>query len=330
VANPRVAGLLACLCQTIALLQGEAATRPRYGGTLRVQLRQSPETPDPPTFLSLGFTITKWDAGHLAIYEADESAPAGRPYLDSVEFTLGRPLREQSIDLELKKTDLIELGPSELLRTPAGRKVWTSSPVRVLAVVFSARMDDARIREALAYAIDRATIHTVLLQRQGEISAALLPQWLSGYAYLFPTTTDLARARSLGANARPFTLAVEDPAARRIAERIALNARDAGLNISVTNQPSTADASLTELRISSQDPSQALATLAVSLGLAVPQRTDTAEALYNAERSLLEGFRVIPLIHLPDVYGAAQSVRGTPGITPLGERRFENLWLDRP
>ncbi len=307
-----------------------AATRPRYGGTLRVEVRQAPQTPDPPAFLSEGFNITRWEAGHRAVYDADESAPGGRPFLDTVEITLGRTLRDQSIDFELGKADVVELGPSELRRQPAGRKIWSSSPVRVLALVFSPRFEDARVREALALAVDRSAIHAVLLQRQGEVSGALLPQWLSGYAFLFPTATDLPRARLLVNGARPLTLAVEDASARPIAERIALNARDAGLNVTVTNQPDTADLRLTELRIVSADPAKALAGLAAALGAPEPVRTDSPEGLFNAERSLLEGFRVIPLIHLPDVYGASPRVRGAPGVSPAGEWRFENLWLDAP
>ena len=34
------------------------------------------------------------------------------------------------------------------------------------------------------------------------------------------------------------------------------------------------------------------------------------------------------LFHLADITGAAARVRGGPGITPLGEWRFENLWLE--
>jgi len=43
---------------------------------------------------------------------------------------------------------------------------------------------------------------------------------------------------------------------------------------------------------------------------------------------LLEGFRVIPLFHLPDAYAVSPRVRGGPGITPLGEWRFQDLWLE--
>jgi hypothetical protein len=323
-------GLRYVLLAMIVTVSLTGAIRPRYGGTLRVEVRQAAESPDPPAFLGNGFSITRWEAGHLAVYEAEDGAAGGRPFLDSVEILLGRPLREQSIDLELGKADLVELGPSELRRTPAGRKVWTSAPVRVLSLVFSPRFEDQRVREALALAVDRAAIHTVLLQRQGEVSAALLPQWLSGYAFLFSTAPDVARAKTLSSGARPITLAIEDPSARAIADRIALNARDAGLTVSVTTQPGAADVRLTELRIASQDPAQALASLAAALALPPPSRADSAEALYTAERTLLDGFRVIPLLHLPDVYGAAARVRGAPGITPLGEWRFENLWLDGP
>jgi hypothetical protein len=200
--------------------------------------------------------------------------------------------------------------------------------VRVLTLIFSPRFEDARIREALALSVDRSALHTVLLQRQGEVSGALLPQWLSGFAFLFSTARDVPRARALATGPRPLTLAVEDPATRPIAERIALNARDAGLMVTVTSQPATADVRLAELRILSTEPAKALAGIAAALGAPEPPRADSAEALFNAERALLEGFRVIPLIHLPDIYGVAPRVHGAPGITPVGEWRFENLWFE--
>jgi peptide/nickel transport system substrate-binding protein len=305
-----------------------AATRPQYGGTLRVEVRQNAETPDPPPLLGAGFTIARWEAGRLALYEADENAVGGRPFLDSIEILLGRALRDQTSDLDLGKADIVELGPNELRRQPAARRVWSSSPVRVLALVFAPRFDDARVREALALSVDRSAIHNVLLQRQGEISGALLPQWLSGYAFLFPATADLVRARQLAPGARPITLSVSDAALRPIAERIALNARDAGLAVSVTPQAANADVALVELRIASSDPVKALAQIAAALGLPAPPPNPSPEQTYAAERTLVEGFRVIPLIHLPDVYGVNPRVKGGPGIAPSGEWRFENLWLE--
>ena len=319
-------------------ITASAATRPRYGGTLRVEIHASIETADPPQLglgmpdLAAAFSITRWEAGRRAAYAADENAPGGRPFLDAVEVELARPPRDQAIDLDVGKAEMIEIPPSEARRQPAGRRTWVSQPVRVLLLDFGARVDDSRAREALALAVDRTAIFNVLLQRQGEISGALLPQWLSGYAFVFNAASDAAKARELAAAvpaaARSFSIGVEDAALRPIAERIALNARDAGLAISLAPQAGAADVRLIEVRIATADPARALAAIAATLDLAAPLRADTPDALYNAERGLLEGFRVVPLFHLADVYGVAARVKGGPGISPLGEWRFENVWLE--
>jgi hypothetical protein len=301
-----------------------------------VEVRLSGDFPDPPQLgfgmadLNGSFAIAQWDAGRQAVYEASETAPGGRPYLDRVEVQLARPLREQSADLELGKTDMVELGLNELRRPAAGRRVWSSAPVRVVALVFGPRVEDARIREALSLAVDRGAIHRVLLQQQGEISGALLPQWLSGYAFLFPSTADIARARALlsgmPAAARSLTLAADDPALRPVAERIALNARDAGLAVAMGN--GATDARLAEIRIVSADPARALDAVAAALGMNPPPHAASPEALYAAEKAMLDGFRVVPLFQLPEVYGVSPKVKGGSGVSPLGEWRFDNLWLE--
>ena len=303
-----------------------------------MEIHASIETADPPQLgqgmadLSPAFSITRWEAGRRAAYAADEKAPGGRPFLDAVEVELARSPREQAIDLDVGKAEMIEIPPNEARRQPAGRRTWVSQPVRVLMLVFGARVDDPRTREALALAVDRTAIFNVLLQRQGEISGALLPQWLSGYAFVFNAASDAARARGLAAAvpapARSFSIGVEDAALRPIAERIALNARDAGLAVSLVPQAGAADVRLLEVRIATADPARALAAVAATLGLPAPARTDSPDGLYNAERSLLDGFRVVPLFHLADVYGVAARVKGGPGISPLGEWRLENVWLE--
>jgi len=302
-----------------------------------VEIRETVETADPAQTghgiadLNAAFTLTRWEAGRLAVYRAMENAPEGRPFLDGIEVQLARPLREQSIDLETGRADVVELGPNELRRPAPGRKTWTSSPVRLVALVFGQRVD-VRVREALALAIDRAAIHTVLLQRQGEITGALLPQWLSGYAFVFPSVADVTRARSLTANlpasSRAFSLRFDDASWQTAAARIALNAREAGLTISIAPQNAAADVRLVELRIASVDPARALAEVAAGLGFAQPALLASPEELLAAERLLLEGFRTVPLFHLPDVYGASPRVKGGPGISPLGEWRFEHLWVE--
>ncbi len=326
--------ILAALIAALAIAPAAAATRPHYGGILRIELHAPFESADPPQTgpgmadLFRAFAIGVWEGGRRAVFNADENAANGRPFLDSIEIQLARPLREAALDLETGKADLVELGPNELRRAPAGRRTWSSQPVRIVALAFQSRMDDARLREALALAVDRATIWSVLQQRQGEVSAALLPQWLSGYAFVFPTAADLPRARGLAAGGRALTLKVADPALRAIADRILLNARDAGIALSIVPQGANADLQLMEARVPSTDPARSLAALAAALNLPEPPHADSPDALYAAERAMLEGYRVIPLVHLPDVYGVAPRVKGGPGISPLGEWRFGDLWIE--
>ena len=316
-----------------------AATRPHYGGTLHVEVREPGEMPDPPESghlaeLSGDFQITRWEPGRRAVFAAAENAPGGRPFVDAVEIDLARPYRDQALDLELGKADLVEAGPAETRRF---RRTWSSAPVRLVALVFGARIQDVRVREALALSVDRAAIHTVLLQRQGEISGGLLPQWLSGYAFLFPAAQDAARARTILNGITPASRSLSlgydtnEPQSRAIAERIAVTARDVGLLVSVTPQWASADAWLAQVRLGSADPAVALAGVAAALNLGEPAKGSGIEALYAAERALLEGYRAVPLFYLPEVWGVGPRVRTwqVPAIDRDGAWRLGNVWLEK-
>src|ERR1051326_3955978 len=71
-----------------------AETRPRYGGGIRVEIRQAIDSADPPAIgrgipdLPPGFLITRWEAGHRATFGANDAAPGGRPFADGVEVTM--------------------------------------------------------------------------------------------------------------------------------------------------------------------------------------------------------------------------------------------------
>src|SRR5581483_3142048 len=152
---------------SLALLAA-AATRPHDGGTLRVEVRDAIESADPPQTgpgladLNGAFAITRWEAGRRAVFQAEENAPGGRPFVDSVDVQMGAPLRERVIDLG--RADIVEFAPGELRQPAAGQRMWSSSPVKLIALVFGPKVEDARVREALALAVDRSAIHRVLLQ----------------------------------------------------------------------------------------------------------------------------------------------------------------------
>lgn len=284
------------------------------------------------------FRLAQLEPGRRAIFNANSSHWAGRPFLDSIEIAMGRTAREQWIDLEVGKADLVELAPAEARRAAErGRAVWSSAPMVLLAVVYEdGRPADARLREALALSIDRAAIHNVLLQRRGEISSAVLPQWLSGHEFLFSAAADLDKARQLAAAvpaaSRAVTLSypAAEPLARAIAERIAVNARDAGLAVQAAARHARPDARLVMLPLASPDPAQALAETAAALGYPDWPREDAPEALYASERALLEDGRVVPLFHLPEEYGAAPRVRvwAPPVVGRLGGLRLADVWVE--
>jgi len=123
------------------------------------------------------FRIAEWQPGRHALLTANEAYWGGRPYLDDIELQMGRPPRDQAIDLELGKADLVELTPDDARRVAEhGVRTWVSAPAELLALVFErgrAAVDDARLRQAVALSIDRDAIHNVLLLKQGESTGAL-------------------------------------------------------------------------------------------------------------------------------------------------------------
>jgi ABC-type transport system substrate-binding protein len=282
------------------------------------------------------FRLAQWEP-RRATLAAYEDHWAGRPFLDAVAIEMGRSAQQQLLDLELGKADLIELGPGDVRRaTQSGARIWTSAPVTLMALRFERGRplaEDAKLREALALSIDRAAILNVLLQKRGEAAGGLLPQWLSGYAVLFSTARDAARARQLVTGAPVLSLASDpsDALARMIADRIAVNAREVGLRL-LTQAGGNADVRLVRARISPLGAEQALVRLAASLQLPdlLHLSSPALESLYAAERALLEDHRVIPLFHLPEIYGASPRVKtwATPGLLRAGEWRLDDLWLD--
>ena len=278
------------------------------------------------------FRLTRWEPGRQATLLANENYWAGRPFLDEIEIDMGRPAREQIADFELDRADVVELSLADVRRAAQrGRKLWESPPVELLALRFvPGHARDSRLREAVALAIDRQPIYNVLLQRQGEVYAALLPQWVSGYAFSFPAAPDFARARQLAlsvpAAMRTLTMSVDasDPLARAVADRIAVTERDADITLQPIARNGNAALQLVRLRLASPDPGPAFAALAAALGL-----TGTAgsgiDTQYAAERALLEAHHVIPLAHLPEVYGLGSRVRNW--VTSNWEWRIADVWL---
>jgi ABC-type transport system substrate-binding protein len=259
---------------------------------------------------------------------------------------MGSPLREQMIALEIGQADVVELAADQARKAAlGGKRVWSSAPLELLALVFSRdtpAMRDARLREALALSLDRSAMYNVLVQKQGEPAEGLLPQWLSGYAFLFATGRDLDRARKLVSELSPAPAALllacdsADPLARAVAERIALNAREAGLSVKVIGADSpaaeagSADVRLVRTRVPGVDAPASLRQLAQALGVSdnfALSSSATLEETYAAERALVESHAVIPLLHLPEAYALGPRTKNWLA-TRWDDWRLAEAWME--
>jgi ABC-type transport system substrate-binding protein len=307
------------------------------------------------------FTLNEWAPGGApgrAIFLAHTNCWAGRPFVDRIEVSLGVEPQRIEADLEFGLADVADLDPSELRRAAQrGARTWSSKPVELLALVFDSQrpaVQDARLREAIAFNVDRNALASVVLQRQAVAAGGLLPQWISGYEFLFPIAVDTGRALSLAqsvASARaagspapaPLLLVYDasDAEARAVAERVAVNLRDAGIAMQAVAEgpePSRgaaaagapSDVRLVRVRITSPEPRAALLQAFEALGITDvpgPNPADAGpEALYSAERSALAEGRVIPLVHEMESCGLSATLRDWMAMDS-GEWRLDDVWL---
>jgi hypothetical protein len=238
--------------------------------------------------------------------------------------------RDPLTALDLGKADVVPIPAEDIQRLRAqDRTVIASDPCELMALVFSsapASDVDARVRMLIAHSLDRTAISDVVLQGGAEPTGALLPNWLSGYAFVFPHPAEPAQRSE--PSPRPLSLAYDaaDAIARVVSERILLNARDRGVRVQLTTS-GNAELKLVRLPLASSDARLALIELANALELPPPRfSADSIEALYAAEKSLLETRRVIPLLHARYAVGLRVNVRGW-SMSRDGRWNLSSVWL---
>lgn len=280
------------------------------------------------------FRLTKMETvgfGETAVFDANESCWAGRPFVDSIALTTGVSTEQQANAIAFGQADVVELPASGVRRTmQRGVRTVSSDPADLLALVVDGSRSvtkDVRFRQAVSLAIDRASIADVILQKQAVSAGSLLPNWISGYEYLFPGTSDLPGAKDLLAasghersHSMPLVLLYDsgDAEARAVADRVAVNLREVGIMVQVTGQvadakskaPAAPDVRLVRHRLTTPDAAAALSDLLISLGEPAPTPPlETLEQVYAAESASISAFRVIPLVHVSESYGLSPQVR---------------------
>ena len=281
------------------------------------------------------FHIVDWQPGKKLTLGAEEDCWRGRPFLDGVEIEMARSFRDQGTALEVGRADLIEIAPEQAHHfLPARGRLLSSAPVELSAVVFTRNVsspDEKLLREALGLSIERGSIQSVLLQGAGQPTGSLLPTWISGFGFVFPSQADLSRARQLRGQvqtAHVWTIAYDnsDPLARLLVDRIALNAKDTGLSL-VPVSVGASDLRLIRLPLASTNPWIALQGVAAQTDLSqIQDKGSSIEELYAAEQMTLATLRVVPLFHLPVFHSGSLSLKDW-AVRSDGTLDLTNAWL---
>ena len=264
------------------------------------------------------FRVAANSNGILFLSATDDSWD-GRPLVDAIEIYGGRSIHYQWLDLSVGRADIVEVPPEQLRQAQQDHMPLAvaarASDLVALSIAAKGPLRDVRIREAIVMSVDRAALFGIIYQKQGEITASLLPSALTGYAFLFPTVPDVARARELRAQ-QPVPLlhlAVDtsDPVLRLVADRLALNLHDSGFNVQVVSQTSTnAELTLRFVHLEAADAVSALREILSDFDASdAADGADDPAALYHVERSFLQSYTVVPLLYLPRAYGLSGRVR---------------------
>jgi peptide/nickel transport system substrate-binding protein len=294
-------------------------------------------------------------AGRLLL-RTHEDYWAGRAFIDAIQIDMGRPAADQLARLELGRADIVTAHAPDTGRlSQRGLRIASSRPIELIALVFEGQRatgaSDA-VRRALALAVDRSAICEVLLRRQGEPARTLLPQWLTGYASLLAAANGVSTRNSVSARAVASSLSAEQrilalridasgPVARSIAERIAVDGREAGLTINIDPTGTLAprpDVRLVGIRLAASSPERALAALVAALGPRVtaalsaeapPGPGSPLDTVYRFERGLLDHHIIVPVVHVPELHGLGKRIESwdPPIVLPSGALNLASIWL---
>lgn len=259
------------------------------------------------------YAISQWQPGRSLLLERNSNYWGAASYLERIEVRFNG--NGSSIVVPARTgSDLLELNLEQAHNAMSAGSLRNGDPAQLYVLVWSAKNAvDERVRNAMPLLIARDSL-AASFSRDGVIPAySYLPQSVSGYAFLFQNAPDVAAARSLVTDSGrkgPVSLvySATDPVARQLAERISVNARDAGLTVQPYGDRSpqsaltgSAHAAILRFPVISDSPAVALFALAADLQMNVLPiiAAPGSERLLDAERGLLNDTRTVPLAFAP-------------------------------
>src|SRR5207237_10557416 len=123
------------------------------------------------------FTSSPRKPGKRLYRSAGDDYWRGGAVVDLMDIERGRNYREQMIERDLGKADVVEAAPEQAHHAVMeGRAVQSSAPFELMALIFSRdpqTPDEARQRQVLGLSIDRSAINIVLVHGSREPAVAL-------------------------------------------------------------------------------------------------------------------------------------------------------------
>lgn len=292
------------------------------------------------------FKLDRREGGRVALRAHDPYWRA-RPFVDAVEIASGRAFDAQLTDLEAGRADFIGVRAVDVQRaTRRGVRVDASKPLELVALIFESHRasDSTRAwRQTIASTLNRDAICAVVLQGRATPARSVLPAWLSGYAAFVappqPAALTHAAVAALPLDLRQIALRVDagDAVSQAIADRIAVDAREAGFRVTVQTPVGLApraDARLVRVRLPPTSPDRAFAQAASRLTIRgwpplVAPDDGTLQSTWAAETALVADTIVVPVVHLPELYALGERVGFSPqpAVHPLGGWNLADVWV---
>ncbi|HDP25811.1 MAG TPA: peptide-binding protein [Deltaproteobacteria bacterium] len=125
------------------------------------------------------FTFVRWETGSKIILAVNETYFDGRPYLSGISYRIIPDQNTQFMELRAGTIDIMGLSPLQFLRQTDGERFtsmytkyqYLSDGYTYLGFNLNRKpFDDIRVRQAIAYAIDKEEIIKGVLLGMGEIS----------------------------------------------------------------------------------------------------------------------------------------------------------------
>ena len=289
------------------------------------------------------FKFVKWDSGDKIILEKNADYFAGTVKPTSLTFKLMSEGSARTIALETGEVDLnltVAASDAKRISEEDSVKLVTSMSPKIEYVSMNQKekpFDNALVRQAINYAIDRKSLNTVATAGYGEVTDSVMNKQINGY------TDDVAhydynpeKAKELLGqagykNGFETTILVSGDTRNTEAQLIQANLADVGINVTIdtTGDPDTSLYMLFNSKVPASSGNRSFTNIPE-----VDQKLEAARVETNADarmkiyaelqKTLTEQAVWVPLYCVPNLVGIRSGLSGyTPH--PLGNDVFDQL-----